>query len=228
MLDDKQKELKGMTKATDTFFSRFPTLQYKKGEVILRAEDPPSGVYYLKSGFVRQYIVNANGDMFVIHIYRPGSFFPLMWAVNNIPNSFYFEAMTQTVVHRAPKDPVIKFLRQHPDILFYTTQRLISGLHGLVSRIEHLVLDTAYMKTALLLLYLAQHFGKPADGGILLRVPVRHREIAAWIGTTRETASLQIEALKRRGILKTRGRQLIIPDLKLLEREAVLSQKESN
>ncbi len=215
-------------KITDAFFSRYGALQYKRGDVILRAEDPPAGVYYLKSGYVRQYVVGVNGDMFVTHIFRPGAFFPLMWAVNDIPNSFYFEAMAPVVVHRAPKEEVVKFLRRHPDVLFDTTQRLISGLHGIVKRIEHLVLDPAYMKTALVLLYFAEHFGIREEEGVHLHIPVRHKEIAAWIGTTRETASLQVEALKRKGIIKTRGRQLIIPDLKLLQEEALASKKRPN
>jgi len=50
-------------------------------------------------------------------------------------------------------------------------------------------------------------------------VPLAHREIASWIGTTRETASLQIEKLQKKGIITTRGRLLIIRDLTRLQQE---------
>lgn len=209
----------------ERFFTDYTKLLYKRGEVILRAEDPPAGVYFLKSGFVRQYLISPSGETLILHVYRPGSFFPLMWAINNIPNNFYFEAVTAVEVYRAPQNQVVTFLKKHPDILFETTQRLIGGLHGLVSRVGYLVLDNAYIKTVLLILYFAKNFAEPSEVGVSLRVPLVHREIAAWIGTTRETASLQMEALKRKGLIKARGRKLIVPNLHLLEAEFSASRK---
>ncbi|OGG23997.1 hypothetical protein A3A79_02260 [Candidatus Gottesmanbacteria bacterium RIFCSPLOWO2_01_FULL_43_11b] len=204
---------------TERFFAPYTTLNYKKGETIIRAEDPPPGVYFLKKGSVRQYLVSPSGDTLMVHVFKPGSFFPLMWALNDIPNTFYFEALVDVEAHRAPKDKVVAFLKENADVLFYTLQRLLSGLHGIVTRIGHVILDDAYTKTALLLLYYSKNFGERANGGIVLHVPLVHREIAAWIGTTRETASLQMEALKKKGIIETRGRQLIITDVELLEKE---------
>ena len=57
------------------FFKDAPVLEYAKGANILRAEDVPYGVYYLKSGYVRQYLLSPSGDTFIIHIYKPHSFF---------------------------------------------------------------------------------------------------------------------------------------------------------
>lgn len=204
---------------TERFFSSFTSLTYKKGETIIRAEDPPLGVYYLTRGSVRQYLVSPSGETFMVHVYKPGSFFPLMWAINDIANTFYFEALIEVEIRRAPRDKVVEFLKSHPDVLFQTMQRLVTGLHGIVTRIGHLVLDDAYTKTALLMLYFAKNFGEQTESGVVLRVPLVHREIASWIGTTRETASLQVETLKRKGIIMTHGRQIIIRDSKLLEKE---------
>jgi CRP/FNR family transcriptional regulator len=202
------------------FFAPYQAVSYRKGESILRAEDMPYGVYYLKEGFVRQYLLSRSGETFIVHIYKPGSFFPLTWLINDTPNTFYFEAMTKAVVVRASKDTFLDFLKQHPDVLLYATQRLAAGLHGLVTRVSQLVLDDAFTKTVLLLLYYADNFGEKTAEGIAITVPLAHREVASWIGTTRETASLQMEQLKRKGIIATKGRSLTIKRLDLLEREA--------
>jgi len=213
------KHCEAAIKKVDDFFASYPTIVYKKGETILRAEDSPLGVYYLKSGYVHQYIISPSGETFMVHIYKPGSFFPLMWVVNDTPNIFHFDAMTGTHIVRAPKDIFIAFLKDHPDALYYATQRLAAGLSGLVNRVGQLVLDDAYTKTILLLLYYADNFGEETAEGLALKLPLAHREIASWIGTTRETASLQVETLQKKGIITTHGRLLIIHDLSALQKE---------
>ena len=199
-------------KAIEGFFSNYSPMAYKKGELILRAEDQPFGVYYLKQGYIRQFLLSPSGETFIVHIYKPGSFFPLTWIVNSTPNVYHFEAMTPASVVRAPKEEFLEFLQSDSRALFYATQRLALGLAGFVSRVAQLVLDDAYTKTILLILYYAENFGEQTEEGILLRIPLTHREIASWIGTTRETASLQVETLVKRGCLISKGRLLVIPD----------------
>jgi CRP/FNR family transcriptional regulator len=218
--------LPGMTKADprtvksiEAFFQGFTPISYKKGELILRAEDTPFGVYYLQHGYVRQYLLSPSGETFIVHIYKPESFFPLTWILNATPNVYHFEAMTPVTIVRAPKNEFVEFLKNHPEALFYATQRLAAGLSGFVSRVAQLVLDDAYTKTILLILYYAEHFGEKTREGIALKIPLTHREIASWIGTTRETASLQVENLVKRGLLATKGRLLIIRDVDLLKKQ---------
>ncbi len=206
-------------KNIDLFFSKYQPMAYKKGELILRAEDVPFGVYFLKSGFVRQYLLSPSGETFIVHIYKPGSFFPLTWILNDTPNVYHFEAMSPVVVVRAPKDVFLEFLKHHADVLFYATQRLALGLSGFVSRVAQLILDDAYTKTILLLLYYAENFGEKSKEGIMLTIPLTHREIASWIGTTRETASLQVETLVKKGLIMTKGRLLIVRDVSMLQKE---------
>lgn len=203
----------------ETFFEKYTRLKYKKGEIILRAEDTPQGVFYLKKGYVRQYMVAESGAMLMLHIFKPNSFFPMTWALNDTPNTYYYEAMTAVEVWRAPKEAVKEFLHEYPAVVYNLTQRLLMGIVGIRRRMEYLVMDNAYDKTLLLLLYMAQNLGDKEEGSMVLPVPLTHREISAWIGTTRETASLQVETLKKRGLISYRKRQLVIPSPKALEKE---------
>jgi CRP-like cAMP-binding protein len=207
------------TNIVDSFFSKYTKLVYKKGETILRAEEPPAGVMYVKRGYVRQFVVSETGETLILHVFKPGSFFPMMWVLNNEYNRFYYEAIVQTEIWRAPKDDVLTFLKDYPDVFVHFTKRLMTGVNGLLQRLEHLILDTAYIKTVLLILYYTRNFGVRHDGQLVLEAPLTHKEVASWIGTTRETASLQMESLKKKGLLAYEGRTLIIPNVDRLERE---------
>lgn len=206
-------------KKLETYFYAYPSMTYKKGETILRAEDTPLGISYLKTGFVHQFMISPSGETFMIHIFKPGSFFPLAWVVNDTPNMFHFEAMTPVTIIRAPKESFLTFIQSQPDVLFYAMQRLAAGLSGLVTRVGQLVLDDAYTKTILLLVYYAANFGEKTQQGIMIGFPLTHREIASWIGTTRETASLQVERLEKKNLITIKGRKIVIPNIEVLQKE---------
>jgi CRP/FNR family transcriptional regulator len=208
-----------ITKTLETFFGKFTRLTYGKGAIILRAEDAPQGVLYLKKGYVRQYMVDESGTTLMLHMFKPNSFFPLTWVVNDEPNRYYLEAVTPVELWRAPKKAVREFLHNNPTVVYDLVHRLLSGLCGYRYRIEQLVAGSAYKKTACLLLYLGRSLGEKEVSSVVLPVPVTHREIASWIGTTRETASLQVARLIKLRLIRCRRRQLVIPSLKRLEKE---------
>ena len=208
-----------VTRILETFFSKYTYLTYKKGVIMLRAEDTPQGVWYIKKGYVRQYMVSQSGIMLMLHIFKPNSFFPMTWVVNDETNRYYLEAVTPVELWRAPKDAVREFLHDNPPVVYDLVGRLLLGLCGCRHRIEYLITGNAYTKTVLLLLYFARSYGEKEMVNIVLPVPVTHREIAAWIGTTRETASVQVAILKKRGFIRYRRRCFVIPSLKKLERE---------
>lgn len=210
-----------VTKTLVMFFGRFTRLTYRKGEVILRAENAPQGVMYLTKGFVRQYVVDESGTTLMLHIFKPNSFFPATWVINDEPNRYYLEAVTPVELWRAPKKAVRKFLHDNPPVVYDLARRLLLGLCGCRHRIEHLIKGTAYQKTVLLLLYLARNFSEKDSVSVVLPVPVTHREIASWIGTTRETASLQVAILKKIGLIDCRRRRMVIPSIKRLEKEII-------
>lgn len=209
--------------AVETFFRGFPQYTYKRGEIVLRSGDPPAGVVYLATGYMRMYAMSDRGEMLVTQIFKPGSFFPMWWAFNDTPNGYTYDAITPVEIYRAPKPDVIEFIKSHPDALYDLTSRILAGLSGLVSRMEMLVFEEAITKVIKLLIYYAKNFGDTVTDSRQVAgeyvVSLTQREIAAWIGTTRETASLQLELLKKRGLVSYRNRNIRIPDLGKLEAE---------
>lgn len=210
-------------KLLEDFFGKHTLLRYKRGEILIRAGEPPPGVFYLKNGVVKQYLHAENGETLILHTYRQGAFFPMIWAMNDVPNNYYFEALSPVEIFRAPRKDVISFLKQHPDLLFHFTSRILNGLQGLMKRIEYLVIDSAYVKTVKLILYFAKLFGEKTETGVKICVPLTHKEIAAWIGSARETASVQMETLYKKGLI-VRNKHIVISDMEKLEKEV---EKES-
>lgn len=204
----------------ENFFNKYRAQSFAKHEIIIAPRQPVTGIFFIKKGLVRMYSKTEKGGIMVAHIFGPGSFFLMMWAINNVPNEYYFEAITPVEAQKAPVREVYKFIKCEPEVLLDFTARILKGLDGMLARLENLTFDSAYRKVESLLLYFAQKFGKKTVKGVLIDFPLTHREIASWIGTARETASLEIEKLKKNGLITFNKRTIIIKDMKRLEKDA--------
>jgi CRP-like cAMP-binding protein len=201
------------------FFDEYPEGKFRKGSKILAAGEDPEGMYYLVDGYVRQFAISPTNEILYLHVYKPGSCFPMMWLINETSNRYHYEAMTNVIMKRAPTEKVKQFILRSDDMLGFFTSRLLLGMDGLLARMESLVLDDAYTKTVLLFWYFAKSFGIKDGQKMTIEVPLSHREIAAWIGTARETASLQAEILKKKGIISYSGKHYVISNVVKLDKE---------
>lgn len=201
-----------ITQQVAAFFNQFPTKQLAEGQSFLQPGDDISQLYYLEIGFVRQYVISADGVELTHHLYKPGSFFPLLLSLDVSESRFYFEAFTEAVVRPAPLDMVVPFLKNHPDILIDLNTRLLAGLNGLLHRLEVMSFGTAQTRVANGLLFLARHFGQAHANEILITQPFTHKNLSHFVGLTRETTSLELEKLVAQQVVERRGANYVILD----------------
>lgn len=209
---------KTVAEKLEVFFTQFKQQHYKRGEILIRADDEPQGVFYLKKGIIRQYSISKDGEEQTLNLYKPISFFPLMWVVNSTPNTYYFEAANEVEVYRASKDQVISFIKKEPDILYDLVSRLYRGMHGLLSRIEYLQSGDAYAKVVFALLNSSFRFGEQRKDEEV-ELSITHRELSSLTGLTKETISRECTKLEGKGFIKNSNHRVLIRDIKKLEGE---------
>jgi CRP/FNR family cyclic AMP-dependent transcriptional regulator len=70
------------------------------------------------------------------------------------------------------------------------------------------------------LIELAERFGEPADGGVLITLPISQEELASWAGASREATSKALRDLRELGCVETRRRNITVRDVDALSRVA--------
>ncbi|KKU90697.1 MAG: hypothetical protein UY22_C0051G0019 [Candidatus Amesbacteria bacterium GW2011_GWC1_48_10] len=194
------------------FFSQFKPLTFKAQDPIIRASDTPAGIYFVKSGFVKMNSSFADGRQVTLNIFKPGSYFPMLWAVADIPNVYSYTAMTDVSAARMGRDQLLDFLDKNPDILMDFTRRILVGLHGLITNIEHLLSGDSYHRVIAALILCAKRFCQNRGKKIVIDLPLTHQDIADLAAITRETASLAMGKLTRKGLISRAGRNILILD----------------
>jgi CRP/FNR family transcriptional regulator, anaerobic regulatory protein len=204
------------------FFGKYKLTTYKKGEIIIRADEEPSGVFLLKEGIVRMYAISTQGEELSINIYKPLSFFPLSWVLNDSISHYYFEAITQVTTLKSPKTEFLEFLKNEPDVLFNLVQRIYKGLEGYFTRMEYLMSGNAEARLITELLIYAKRFGDKKGSSIVVNFKLTEKDLASQAGITRETVSRELSKLKDKGLIGFKNKTLTIKDLRMLEEELSL------
>ena len=201
----------------ETFFKKYTYQEYKKGQIITRADEPPDGIFYLQKGKVKRYVVSKLGGEIVVSIFKPISFFPMSWAMTESHNNYYYEAMTAVEVWKAPKSHVIDFIKKEKDVLYDLLTRVFIGTEGILYRMIYLMSGTAYSRLVVEIIINARRFGQSEDKKIVF--PITEKDLAAQTGMSRETISREIRNLKKKKLISFEDKTLAVFSMEKLEQE---------
>jgi CRP-like cAMP-binding protein len=211
----------------DECFTQYPILRYDTNQIIIHADDSPSGVFYIKNGFVKMSAILENGREITLNIFKSGAYFPMIWAIADISNTYYYRTVGKTELKRIPRDKVLEFVKKDPDFLFDLTKRILSGVSGLLLNIEHQLSGDSYHRVIAALVLAVNRFGVVQNKCISINFPMTHQEIAGIAGLTRETVSLAMEKLVKKKIIAYKGRTLLINDKGALMKESTIYEEEN-
>jgi len=197
------------------FFADYPTRIFDKSELLIRAEEPPAGVFYIVEGQVSHNDITQSGKEVVVNVFKPGAFFPMMWAINHTPNHYFFEAGIAVITHLAPASEVVTFLQANPDVLFDLLARVYTGTDGVLRRMAHLMGGDAKSRLLFELLNAVYRFGQTKDEGVF--VALSESDLANRSGLTRETINRTMRALKNDGLVRVVRGGFMVPEPKKLE-----------
>ncbi len=197
------------------FFGCYPLQTFDKRELLLHAEEPVDSVFYIVEGRVSQYDIAPNGNEIVVNVFKPGAFFPMSSAINNTENHYFFEASAPLQVRAAPKDEVIQFLRDNPEVVFDLLSRVYRGVDGVLRRMAHLMGGDAQSRVIFELLNAVYRFGEQSEDGT--HISLTEGDLAKHSGLARETISRLLQELKAAHLIEIRHGGVLVRDVTGLE-----------
>lgn len=197
------------------FFSNCKTRVYAKNQDLIVAGQDPEGIFLLQEGIVEQYDITPEGSKIAVNIFKPPAFFPMSWAINKAPNSYFFAALTDVQVKQADAAKTVEFLQANPDVMFDLLSRVYKGTDALLRRLFLAASSIASSRLVFELIVEAYRFGTEMEDGNRL-ISIKQSSLAARSGLARETVSRELHKLATDGLLTT-SKQGIVLDIKKLE-----------
>lgn len=177
----------GKSEQLKAFFRAGDRRQYQKGETILRVGDTPAGIYFIESGLIKIFVRDKAGTEHITHFFGAGDFFPLVWFFRPTAQTRDYQTLEPTVVRVVSTDKFRKFMLSSQDILYEMLEEMVERYIRYRGRIENLLYSGARERCAYRLLSLANRFGEPVDGCMVIKASITQEDLARSLNMTRET-----------------------------------------
>ncbi len=184
---------------------------FSPGAVVVSQEDRGDALFVLVSGKVKVVLYGDSGREIILSIFKsPGDFFGEMSLLDDEPRS------ATVIADRASRLLVLarREFQAHLEAQPRTALRVLREVSRRLRRadavIGNLALLDVYGRLAGKLREMAATDGEETEGGVLVRQRPTQAEIAAMIGTSRETVSRALSEFSRRGWLAMSGKRLLL------------------
>jgi CRP-like cAMP-binding protein len=199
------------------FFSKYPKRTYDKGQILIHAGDEPQYVWFIVEGKVRQYDISYRGDEIVVNVFKPGAYFPMLWAITKLPNRYFFGAETKLVARVVPYEDALTFLKNNSDVMFDLLSRLYTGIDGLLGRMAHLMAGSAKSRLMYELIIECQRFGDLKKNGSCL-ISINETVLASRTGLSRETVSREMRKLVQNDLVNISQKGIAVNSISALQK----------
>lgn len=211
----------GLTENELAFLTqRAARCNFSAGEMVFGEGEPCAGLYVVESGHVRIFKSSSGGREQVLSIDGPGSSVAELPVFDGGAYPASVSAISDATLVFVSKQDFQELCLAHPQVALKVLRVVGARLRRLVGIIEELSFTTVRHRLASFLLRQAQKEGRVSEHGVELILPANNQEIASLIGTVRELVSRNLSRLQAEGVIRLEGRNVVIPDLKLLEAEA--------
>lgn len=194
-------------------------MQYKKGEVIIRPEDEPGGIYLIEWGFVKAYTITKYGEENLLLVRGSSSVFPLIWAFTGESRETTYEAMEPTSLWRVSRADYLDFLQKNPEVMPVILDLTLEAYRLHSQRVTTLSYRTARERIVSFLIFIADRFGiQDEKEVIVIQAPFRQTDIASSVNATRETTSRELNNLRKKKLITAANGYIGITDLDKLKK----------
>jgi CRP/FNR family cyclic AMP-dependent transcriptional regulator len=188
------------------------TAVYRPRQVVYLPGDRAQGIFFVAQGRVKISKVTRDGKELTLAYRTTGDFFGEPCLLEGGPREEMAEAMEATTAVEVDRETLDQALQTSAQTAHSFTRALIARRKDLESRMEQLIFKDVGAKLAELLLDLGIHHGIEDVRGLVVGLKITHQEMANLIGSTRETVSLTLSQFKRKGLIQTEGRKVILAD----------------
>lgn len=217
------------TESLTRFFHQGSSIEKKAHEVVYDSGMKEQSIFCLESGYVKSYTISNDGRTNIRNLYAPDAIFPLVPVFrrsrgNQAYRSWgtvYFETITDCILYKHRMADFIEFIEKYPEVYRDLVYHLIRNLDMHIYGTEVVRLRSARRRVIHQLLVLAARFGAETKDGVVIEIPLTHRDLSDTMSMARETVTREMEILRREGYIAPKGQRITVSDIGALREELI-------
>ena len=186
-------------------------VEFRRRRFIYRAGDVADSLYVIDRGRVKICsIEEATGREAVMDIVGRGALFGESSLYSAGVREKCAIAYENVRLLRIPAGVYREGMAASRELYDYTFRMVGQRLSRAERRVVDFALDAIPARLDKLLAELSERYGREEEGGVLIDLALPHREIASIVGSTRESVTVRLNALRRAGIIDFVDRKILI------------------
>jgi len=179
--------------------------QYPRGQIILYEGENPADAFIVKSGAVKIYDIDEDGNEKIIHILKSPGMFPVIFMFGTAgQTSTFYTTVVDSELYVLSRATFEAQLAKDPTLVLYCLKWFAREVQEIMRRMSSLEKSSTRSKLFATLSYLARHHaGPPQSGWQRVTFPISHQLLADMIGVTRESTTMVMKDLHKEKVVRT-------------------------
>jgi CRP-like cAMP-binding protein len=182
------------------------------GSTIFREGDPGVFVYAVVAGQVKLTVATSAGRDVLVSVKGVGDSFGELAALDGRARSATATATQATTLAALDATTFLELLETRPAAAVETLRQLATYLRAANQRVSASAADDTVARAARQLLDLADRYAEHHPDQSRIELAISQDDLAAWIGTTRESAARALARFRAAGCLATSRGRITITD----------------
>ncbi|HEX6817775.1 MAG TPA: Crp/Fnr family transcriptional regulator [Ktedonobacterales bacterium] len=183
---------------------------YQAGEIIFHRDDPGQVLFVIREGKVRIYVTSSDGQEVTLAVLAPGDHFGELALLDGHPRSASAITLEPVEVYALRRSDFINTVMRHPRIAVEVMTVLSRRLRDTDRMVEDLLFLDVHGRVAKKLLDLAEQHGVETSEGILIDMRLTQADLAALVGSSRESVNKVIGYFLDKRFISTEKRKITI------------------
>lgn len=196
----------------DAAFRQGRLVRLRPGAVLFTEGDASSRVVLVLSGRLKVSSFSEEGQETVLGFRGSGDVLGELAAIDGQDHLATVTVVEPGEALVVPADRFVAALETEPGLAIVLLRSIVGRLRDADrKRAEFTALDVVG-RVARRLLELAEQYGVPTEQGTRIDLVISQRELAGWVGSSREAVNKALAQLQHRGLVATDHRHLVILD----------------
>jgi len=180
-----------------------------KKQIVFMEGEKREAVFFIRTGVVKIFRVDENGNEQVINLLQNGEMFPHIGFFDEGPYPSTAQAMEETHLLVIRVDDFNELLITYPRIAIKVMKIMGQRITQLANRIQEFISEDVAHRIIHTLLRLAEN-NVMEDRSATIEIPITNQDLANMVGTTRETINRIFNQLKKEGMIETSRKRIHI------------------
>ncbi|MFT0800968.1 Crp/Fnr family transcriptional regulator [Bacillus swezeyi] len=186
--------------------------RYQPRMFVFMEGEEREAVFFIKSGLVKAYKIDEDGNEQVISLLQSGDMFPHVGFFDGSPYPATAEAVQETELIVIRIDDFNELLMTYPEMTIKVMKIMGKKILDLQERIQGFISKDVQHRLTHALRKLAAEHGVQKGTGVYINLPITNQDFANMVGTSRETINRTLNEMKKKKLLTADRSGILIHD----------------